>query len=92
MSIERVHLHEEILFAILDLAYEVLGTRCDPQRNFFEYGDSLAATQLCHLAADRYGWIMSARDIFGWESFSLLAGAVERDEAGRRAQEQKGET
>ncbi|MFJ7413767.1 acyl carrier protein [Streptomyces sp. NPDC098077] len=91
MSIEHVHLHEEILSAILGLTHEVLGMRCDPQSNFFEYGDSLAATQLCHMAADRYGWSMSARDIFGWESFDLLAGAVERDEAERRARERKGE-
>ncbi|WP_255950598.1 acyl carrier protein [Streptomyces odontomachi] len=83
MPTERSHVHEKILSTLLELAYEVLGIECDPQGNFFEYGDSLAATQMCTLAATQYGWKITARDVFAWESFVLLAGAVEREEAER---------
>jgi Phosphopantetheine attachment site len=74
----------ELLPVLLDLAYEVLGIRCNPGENFFDYGDSLAAAQLCALGARRYGWTMTTRDIFAWESFALLAWVIERDEAARR--------
>ena len=73
----------EILCALLELAHEVLGIRCDPGENFFDHGDSMAAAQLCALAARRYGWTITPRDVFAWESFALLAGVIERDEAER---------
>jgi hypothetical protein len=73
------------LSALLDLAYEVLGIRCDPDENFFDHGDSMAATQLCTLAARRHGWTITPRDLFAWTSFTLLAGVIEREEAERRA-------
>jgi hypothetical protein len=76
---------EEPLPALLELAHEVLGIHCDPGENFFDHGDSLAATQMCTLAARRHGWTITPRDVFAWESFALLAGMVERDEAERRA-------
>jgi phosphopantetheine binding protein len=76
---------DEPLAALLELAYEVLGIRCDPSENFFDHGDSMAAAQLCALAARRHGWSITPRDIFAWESFTLLAGVIERDEAERRA-------
>ncbi|MGP4022506.1 acyl carrier protein [Actinomadura sp. 3N407] len=76
---------DEPLSVLLDLAYEVLGIRCDPGENFFDHGDSMAATQLCALAARRHGWTVTARDIFAWESFALLAGMIERVEDERRA-------
>jgi hypothetical protein len=76
---------DELLSALLELAHEVLGIQCDPGENFFDHGDSLAATQLCTLAARRHGWTITPRDVFAWESFALLAGVVERDEAERRA-------
>ncbi|MGH3380971.1 MAG: phosphopantetheine-binding protein [Actinoallomurus sp.] len=75
----------ELLSVLLELAYEVLGIQCDPGENFYDHGDSLAATQLCTLAARRHGWTITPRDVFAWESFALLAGVVERDEAERRA-------
>jgi hypothetical protein len=75
----------ELLSALLELTYEVLGIRCDPDENFFDHGDSLAAAQLCALGARRYGWAITPRDVFAWESFALLAGVIERDEAERRA-------
>jgi hypothetical protein len=75
----------ELLSALLELAYDVLGIRCDPGENFFDYGDSMAAAQLCALGARRYGWTITPRDVFAWESFALLAGVIERDEAERRA-------
>jgi hypothetical protein len=75
----------ELLSALLELTYEVLGIRCDSGENFFDHGDSMAAAQLCALAARRYGWTITLRDVFAWESFALLAGVVERDEAERRA-------
>jgi hypothetical protein len=77
----------ELLAVLLDLTYEVLGIRCDPGENFFDYGDSMAAAQLCALAARRHGWTITTRDIFAWESFALLAGVVERDEAARHMTE-----
>ncbi|TLQ46301.1 acyl carrier protein [Streptomyces marianii] len=92
MPTERVLVDEEILSRLLDIAYDVLGIECDPQGNFFEYGDSLAATQMCSLATNRHGWNITARDVFAWESFTLLAGAIERDEAEREALERKRET
>jgi hypothetical protein len=73
----------EILLALLELADEVLGVRCDPGENFFDHGDSMAAAQLCALGARRYGWTITPRDVFAWESFALLAGVIERDEAER---------
>jgi hypothetical protein len=73
------------LSALLELAYDVLGIRCDPGANFFDHGDSMAAAQLCTLGARRYGWTITPRDVFAWESFALLAGVIERDEAERRA-------
>lgn len=76
---------DELLSALLELAYEVLGIQCGPGENFFDHGDSLAAAQLCALATRRHGWTITPRDVFAWESFALLAGVVERDEAGRRA-------
>jgi hypothetical protein len=76
---------DELLSALLELTYEVLGVRCDPGENFFDHGDSMAAAQLCSLAARRHGWMITARDVFAWESFALLAGVIERDEAERRA-------
>ncbi|MFI5808659.1 acyl carrier protein [Streptomyces sp. NPDC051561] len=79
MPTERVHTDEKIIFTLLSLAHEVLGIECDPHRNFFEYGDSLAATHMCTLAASRHGWQISARDVYAWESFTLLADAIERD-------------
>ena len=72
------------LAALLGLTHEVLGIRCDPGENFFDHGDSLAAAQLCALGARRYGWAITPRDVFAWESFALLAGVIERDETGRR--------
>jgi Phosphopantetheine attachment site len=82
---------DELLSALLELTYEVLGIRCDPSENFFDHGDSMAAAQLCSLAARRHGWMITARDVFAWESFALLAGVVERDEAERRAAARKGD-
>jgi Phosphopantetheine attachment site len=73
----------EILLALVELAYEVLGIRCDPGENFFDHGDSMAAAQLCALGARRYGWTITPRDVFAWESFALLAGVIERDVAAR---------
>jgi hypothetical protein len=73
----------EPLSALLDLADEVLGIRCDPGENFFDYGDSMAAAQLCALGARRHGWTITARDVFAWESFALLAEVIERDGAER---------
>lgn len=70
--------------ALLELAYEVLGVQCGPGENFFDHGDSMAATQLCALAVSRHGWRITPRDVFAWESFALLAGLIERDEAERR--------
>jgi hypothetical protein len=75
----------ELLSALLELTYEVLGIRCDPGENFFDNGDSMAAAQLCALGARRYGWTITPRDVFAWESFALLAGVIERDETGRQA-------
>jgi hypothetical protein len=75
----------EPLSTLLELTYEVLGIRCDPGENFFDHGDSMAAAQLCALGSRRYGWMITPRDVFGWESFTLLAGVIERDEAERRA-------
>jgi hypothetical protein len=74
----------EPLSTLLELTYEVLGIRCDPSENFFDYGDSMAAAQLCAVGARRYGWVITPRDVFGWDSFALLAGVIERDEAQRR--------
>ncbi|MER6775007.1 acyl carrier protein [Streptomyces bacillaris] len=85
MPTERMHVDEKILSTLLDLAYEVLGIECDPHGNFFEYGDSLAAARMCSLAANRHGWKISARDVFAWESFTLLAGAIERDKGEQEA-------
>lgn len=76
---------DELLSALLELAYDVLGIRCDPGENFFDHGDSMAAAQLCALATRRHGWTITPRDVFAWQSFALLAGVVERDEADRRA-------
>jgi phosphopantetheine binding protein len=76
---------DELLSTLLELAYEVLGIQCAPSENFFDHGDSMAAAQLCSLAARRHGWTITPRDVFAWESFALLAGVVERDEAERRA-------
>ena len=75
----------ELLPALLELTYEVLGIRCEPGENFFDHGDSLAAAQLCSVGARRYGWTITPRDVFAWESFALLAGVIERDEADRQA-------
>lgn len=72
----------ELLSALLELTYEVLGIRCDPGGNFFDYGDSLAAAQLCALGARRHGWAITPRDVFAWETFALLAGVIDRDVAG----------
>ncbi|MEU7449780.1 acyl carrier protein [Streptomyces diastaticus] len=85
MPTERVQVDEKILSTLLRLAYEVLGIECAPHCNFFEYGDSLAATHMCSLAAKRHGWKISARDVFAWESFTLLAGAIERDKGDQKA-------
>jgi hypothetical protein len=71
----------EPLSPLLELADEVLGIRCEPDENFFDHGDSIAAVQLCALGARRYGWTITARDVFAWESFALLARMIERDEA-----------
>jgi hypothetical protein len=73
----------ELLPVLLDLTYDVLGIRCEPGENFFDYGDSMAAAQLCALGARRYGWTITTRDIFAWESFALLAWVIERDKAAR---------
>jgi hypothetical protein len=73
------------LSALLELTDEVLGIRCDPGESFFDHGDSMAAVQLCALGARRYGWTITPRDVFAWESFVLLAGVIERDEAERHA-------
>jgi Phosphopantetheine attachment site len=73
------------LSALLELTYEMLGIRCNPGESFFDHGDSMAAVQLCALGARRYGWTITPRDVFAWESFALLAGVIERDEAERRA-------
>lgn len=73
----------EVLPALLELANEVLGVRCDPGSNFFDHGDSMAAAQLCALGAKRHGWMVTPRDVFGWESFAHLAQVIERDEAER---------
>jgi Phosphopantetheine attachment site len=75
---------DELLGTLLELAYEVLGIRCDRDENFFDYGDSMAAVQLCALTARRHGWTITPRDVFAWQSFAQLAGVVERDEAERR--------
>jgi hypothetical protein len=75
----------EPLLALLELAYEVLGIRCDSGDNFFDHGDSIAAAHLCALGNSRYSWTITPRDVFGWQSFALLAGVVERDEASRLA-------
>jgi hypothetical protein len=75
----------EALSALLELTHEVLGIRCDPGESFFDHGDSMAAAQLCALGARRHGWTITPRDVFAWESFALLAGVIERDEAERRA-------
>jgi hypothetical protein len=90
MPTERTHVDGKVLSTLLDLAHEVLGIECDPQSNFFEYGDSLAATHMCSLAAGRHGWSITARDVFAWESFTLLAGAIERDGDGREARRAEG--
>lgn len=74
----------EPLPVLLQLAYEVLGIQCGPEENFFDHGDSMAAAQLCALGARRYGWTITPRDVFAWESFTLLAGVIERDEAERQ--------
>ena len=74
-----------LLSALLELAYEVLGIRCDPGENFFDHGDSMAAAQLCALGGQRHGWTITPRDVFAWESFTLLAGVIERDKAERWA-------
>jgi hypothetical protein len=73
-----------VLPTLLDLAHEVLGIRCEPGDSFFDHGDSMAAAQLCALGNSRYGWTVTPRDVFGWQSFALLAGVIERDEAERR--------
>ncbi|MFI0351066.1 phosphopantetheine-binding protein [Actinomadura sp. 9N407] len=75
---------EEPLSVLLELTDEVLGIRCDPGENFFDHGDSMAAAQLCALAARRHSWTITPRDLFAWESFSLLAGVIERDGTERR--------
>jgi len=75
----------EFLPAVLELAADVLGIPCAAEDNFFDYGDSMAAAQLCQLAARRHGWAITPRDVFAWESFALLAGVIARDEAARRA-------
>jgi hypothetical protein len=76
---------DELLSALLELTYEVLGIRCNPGENFFDHGDSMAAAQLCALGGRRYGWTITPRDVFAWESFVLLASVIERDETGRQA-------
>lgn len=73
----------ELLSTLLELAYEVLGIRCNSSDNFFDHGDSMAAAQLCALGSSRYGWTITPRDVFGWQSFALLAGVIERDETER---------
>jgi hypothetical protein len=80
LSIDSAHLAEQ-LCVLLELTDEVLGIRCDPAENFFDHGDSVAAAQLCALGARRYGWTITPRDVFAWESFTLLAGVIQRDEA-----------
>lgn len=75
----------EPLSALLELAHEVLGIRCGSSDNFFDHGDSIAAAQLCALGNSRYGWTITPRDVFGWQSFALLAGVIERDETERSA-------
>jgi hypothetical protein len=75
----------ELLSALLELAYEVLGVRCDSSDNFFDHGDSMVAAQLCALGGSRYGWTITPRDVFGWQTFALLAGVIERDETERLA-------
>jgi hypothetical protein len=77
------------LTALLELTYEVLGIRCEPGENFLDHGDSMAAAQLCALGARRHGWKITPRDVFAWESFALLAGVIERDDAERRATERR---
>ncbi|MFI0514229.1 acyl carrier protein [Streptomyces sp. WSLK1-5] len=81
MSTETAAVGDDPLATLLDLSYEVLGLRCDPNRSFFDYGDSMAATQMCTLGRNRHGWKITARDVFAWDSFVLLAGAIQRDGA-----------
>lgn len=78
-AVDAPSLEVEPLTALLELAAEVLGTHCRPDENFFDHGDSMAAAHLCALAARRYGWTITPRDVFAWESFALLAGMIEQD-------------
>lgn len=86
MSTEPGGVQTEPLATLLDLAYEVLGIRCDPDRGFFDYGDSMAATHMCSLGRSRHGWEITARDVFAWETFLDLAGAIRRDTDRQAAQ------
>jgi hypothetical protein len=85
LSTEPTVAGTEPLSTLLNLAYEVLGIRCDPDRSFFDYGDSMAATHMCTLGRNRHGWAITARDVFAWDSFVQLAGAIERDGAKQAA-------
>jgi acyl carrier protein len=68
-----------LLSDLLELTHEVLGIRCDPGEHFYDHGDSMAAAELCVLGEQRYGWTITPRDVFAWDSFAVLAGVIERD-------------
>lgn len=82
---DEVGSSDEALSILLELTDDVLGIRPDPGDNFFDHGDSMAATQLCTLAARKHGWTITPRDLFAWETFSLLAGVIERDRTEHRS-------
>jgi hypothetical protein len=70
---------EFVLDSFLLLGREILGVECAPDDSFFARGgDSLQATRLAALAAERHGWTFSARDVFALETFRGVAGLVHR--------------